>query len=77
MGRVSACISTGNVYFECFLGFDEKRRNFMIDLFIAVAAVIVVILVTAQQVKTYKKDGSAAFCGGNCSRCNENCVVKK
>ena len=49
----------------------------MIDLFIAVVAVTVVILVTAWQVKTYKKDSSAAFCGGNCSHCGENCVAKK
>lgn len=49
----------------------------MVDLFIAVAAVMTVIWVIVLKVKAYKKNGAAFFGGRNCSRCNENCAAKK
>lgn len=49
----------------------------IIDLFIAIFAVVMIILVAKRQIKLYKKDGAAAFCSGSCTSCNKSCSFRK
>lgn len=45
----------------------------MIDILIAVAAIMIVIFVIVKQIKLYKKQKFTNLCSGNCAACEKNC----
>ena len=49
----------------------------IIDLFIAIFAVIMVAFVVQKQIKLYKKSGFEAFCSGSCASCDKKCKLRK
>lgn len=49
----------------------------MIDLIIAILAVLMIIFVSVKQFKSYKKKGTITFCDENCNSCEKCCGLKK